>query len=239
MAAARQPVEDTGTSAPGQSAGQSAVDHHRDLGGDEVLTEIQKQLASYFGIRGELKLSFAENWKSLRLPDKDFDLSLIDYPPQGVTNSFGTKFKITSGGTPVGEWQVGLHAQLWQSVWVTHERLDRGQALDRSLLNRQKIDVLREQETFLSDDIDPGAYDVLQSIGPGKAIAKRDVIERPLIHKGDVVEVVARHGLLDIHMKALALEDGGFNALIKLRNLDSSKDFSAQILNENQVKVQF
>jgi flagella basal body P-ring formation protein FlgA len=40
-------------------------------------------------------------------------------------------------------------------------------------------------------------------------------------------------------MKALALEDGGINALIKMRNLDSNKEFDAQILNENEVKVHF
>jgi len=75
------------------------------------------------------------------------------------------------------------------------------------------------KQTLLSDDIDPEGYDVAQGIGPGLAISKQDVIERPVIHRGDVVEVTATEGLLDIHMKALALEDGGVNALIKLRNL--------------------
>ena len=238
IASAPQAAVAPAAAVPDRSVSQVA-DHHRDLSGDEVLAEIQKQLASYFGIKGDLKLSFTSTWKSLRLPDKDFDLGLIDYPPDGVTGSFGIKFKITSGGAPAGEWQVSLRAQLWQSVWVAQERLDRGQVLDRSMLRTQKMDVLREQQTLLSEDVDPAAYDVAQSIGPGRAIGKKDIVERPLVHKGAVVEVVASHGLLDIHMKALALEDGGLNALIKLRNLDSNKDFSAQILNENQVKVQF
>lgn len=222
-----------------QAASPAAADTHRDLAGDEVLGEIQKQLVTYFGIKGDLKLSFVNDWRPVRMPAKDFELTLIDYPAQGVTASLTLRFKITSGGVPVGEWQSGLRAQLWQSVWVTQGRLDRGQPLDPAMLTAQKIDVLREQQTFLSDDVDPSGYDVAQGIGAGKPVGKQDVIERPLVHRGDVVEVIATEGLLDIHMKALALEDGGRNALIKMRNLDSSKNFNAQILNENEVKVHF
>jgi len=194
---------------------------------------------AYFGLKGDLKLSLLRDWRPIRLTARDFDLTITDYPSDGVTSSFTLKVRIASGGVLVGEWQLGVRAQLWQSVWVTQGRLDRGQSLDRSVLNSQKIDVLREKQTLLSDEVDPTGYDVAQGIGPGLPVPKQAVIERPLIHKGDVVEVVAAQGLLDIHMKALALEDGGPNALIRMRNLDSSKDFNAQILNENEVKVHF
>jgi flagella basal body P-ring formation protein FlgA len=173
------------------------------------------------------------------LPGKDCDITLTDYPADGVTSAFNVTFKVVSGGIQVGEWQIDLRAQLWQSVWVTQSRLERGQSLDRSMLNDQKIDALRNPQTYLCDDVDPDGYDVAQGVGAGVPIAKEDVIERPVIHRGDVVDVIATEGLLDIRMKALALEDGGINALIKLRNLDSNKEFDAQILNENEVRVHF
>jgi flagella basal body P-ring formation protein FlgA len=40
-------------------------------------------------------------------------------------------------------------------------------------------------------------------------------------------------------MKALALENGTAGALIKLRNLESHKEFNGQIINESKVQVQF
>jgi flagella basal body P-ring formation protein FlgA len=212
---------------------------HLTLTGDDLVNELQKQLVSYFGIKGDLKLSLISPWTTIQLPGKDCNITLTDYPPNGVSGNFTLRFKITSGALQVGEWQLGLRAQLWQSVWVTQGRLDRGQPLDRTLLNSQKVDVLRDKRTLLSDDTDPDGYDVAQGIGPGQPISKQDVVDRPLIHRGDVVEVVAVQGLLDIHMKALAMEDGGANAIIKMRNLDSSKDFNAQILNEDEVKVHF
>jgi flagella basal body P-ring formation protein FlgA len=221
------------------AAADPAAQKHLVLTGDQIVTEVQKQLIAYFGVKGDLKLSFMNDWNPITLPGKDFILTLTDYPPNGVSSTFGVRFKISSGGATVGEWQVGFRAQLWQSVWVSTTHLDRGQSLDRSMISSQKIDVLREAQTLLSDDVDPDGYDVTQTIGPGCPISKQDVVERPVIHRGDVVDVVAVQGPLNIHMRALALEDGGLHALIRMRNLDSSKDFHAQIMNENEVTVHF
>jgi len=222
-----------------QQAAQPAAQAPNQLTADALLNDLQKQLVSYFGLKGDLKLTIGQSWRPLPLPGKDFQITLTDYPSEGVTNSFAVRFKVKSGGVDVGEYQVAVRAQMWETVWVTQGQMDKGQALDASLLNVEKIDALRDRATFLSADMDPSGYDVAQGIGAGRPIAKQDVIERPIIHRGDVVEVVATHGMLDIRMKALALEDGGMNALIKLKNLDSNKAFTAQILNENEVKVQF
>lgn len=211
----------------------------RVLSGDDVLRVLEKQLSAYFSLKGDLKLGLVRDWKPMKLPADDFDIAITDYPPEGVTSSFLIRCKISSGGQPVGEWQLPLRAQLWQEVWVSQGRLERGQALDRSALNVQKVDALHDKQTFLDTEADPAAYDVVQGLAAGRPISKHDVIERPLIHKGDVVEVVALQGALSIRMKALALESGGSNDLIKMRNLDSLKVFNAQIINENQVKVHF
>ena len=45
--------------------------------------------------------------------------------------------------------------------------------------------------------------------------------------------------MLAISMKALAMENGAKGDLIKLRNLESRKEFSGQILNENRVQIHF
>lgn len=209
------------------------------LSEDEVTAEIARQLVSYFGVKGDLKLSFLRGWSPVQLPGKDFVLTITGYPPQGVASTFGLRFRVTSGKEQVGEWEEGFAAQLWQSIWVTQGRLERGQAVDRNALTTQKIDVLQARETLISDDVDPDGLDAAQSIAAGTPLNTQEVAERPMIHRGDVVDVVAVQGPLDIHMKAQALEDGAKHALIRMRNLDSSKEFSAQIMNENEVTVHF
>lgn len=209
------------------------------LTGDDLLPIFEKQLAEHFAINGVLKVGLVRPWQTMKLPDEDFELTITDFPGEGVSSSFFVRCKIVSGGVKLGEWQVALRAQLWQEVWVATGRIDRGQALDRSILTAQKVDVLRERETLLAADIDPTLYEIVQGVGSGRAVAKRDVVERPIVRKGQVIEVTASQGLLAVSMKAQALESGVANALIKMRNLESRKEFTAQIINESHVQVHF
>jgi flagella basal body P-ring formation protein FlgA len=68
---------------------------------------------------------------------------------------------------------------------------------------------------------------------------KRDVVEKPVIRKNQIVEVVANRGALTITMKAQALESGAVKALIRMRNLDSKREFNAQVIDETRANVVF
>ncbi len=224
---------------PAQPPEPSATPAAHTVTGDDLLALLQKRLTEHFAINGELKLGFVRPWQTVKLPDAEFDVTITQFPPDGVSGSFLVRCKIVSAAQTVGEWQIPLRAQIWQEVWVASGRLDRGQALDRTLLSAQKVDVLRDRESLISTSVDPAVYETAQSIPAGRALMKRDIIERPVIRKGQVVEVVASQGLLAVSMKAQALESGIANALIKMRNLESRKEFTAQILNEGQVRVHF
>ena len=209
------------------------------LGADAFVAEIEKELSARLSLNGELKLTLAQPWKALKLPASDFAVVISGTPAGGIAGTFIIRAKITSGGESVGDVQVSLRAQLWQEVWTATNRLERGQPLDRSLLTTTKVDVLREHQPPLLADVDPSTLEVAQTVGASRPLTRRDVIERPLVRRGQVVEVVAQQGLLAISMKGLALESGARGELIKLRNLESHKEFSAQILNENKVQVHF
>ncbi len=205
----------------------------------DLLERLEKQIADHYSTKGDLKLDFARPWQPVKIPGGDYDVTVSDYPGEGLGAAFLIRCKVISGGQPVGEWQLGLRAQLWQEVWGTTNPLDRGQALDRSLLAVQKVDVLRDKQPYLEADADPALYDAAQGIPAGRPIIKNNVMAHPLIRKGQLVEAVMQNGVLKIRMKALALEDGSANDVIKMRNIESHNEFNAKIINENQVQVQF
>lgn len=211
----------------------------RFLKSQEVLTLLGKQISDYYSLKGTFKLDFARPWQPLKLPGDSYEIVITDYPGNGVGSSFLLGCKVVSEGETVSEFQLSLRAQLWQEVWGALSKLDRGLALDSTKVAIQKVDVLREKQSYLPSNADPAVYDMAQGVAAGRPLTMRDVIERPLVHKGQVVEVIARQGTFNIRMKALALEDGAGSAIIKMRNLDSRKDFNAQIINENQVAVHF
>jgi flagella basal body P-ring formation protein FlgA len=76
-------------------------------------------------------------------------------------------------------------------------------------------------------------------VNAGRVLTWRDITRRPLVRKGDVVEVSAGDGQLLITMKALAMENGAQGDTVTVRNPVSRKDFAAMVVDENRVQVRF
>jgi flagellar basal body P-ring formation protein FlgA len=209
------------------------------LTGAGVVAELEKELGTRLSLNGELKLELVSQWQTLKLSSPSFIVQLTDLPPGGLSRSFGLRFKIVSGADTFGPFQVFVRAQLWQEVWVAATRLERGQALDRTQVTPQKVDIFQERLPLISTAVDPGTLELTASVSAGRTLSRMEAIGRPLIRKGQFVEAVAQHGAMSISMKALALENGAAGDLIRLRNVESRKDFNAQVLNENKVQVRF
>jgi flagella basal body P-ring formation protein FlgA len=111
--------------------------------------------------------------------------------------------------------------------------------LDSSLLTQKRLDVLREFVTPLTVDQDLQGFEVNQTVQSGRPITRREIVEKTVVRKGQLVDAVASEGGLNIRMRAIAVEGGPAGAVIRVRNIDSQKEFVAQVLNENQVQVRF
>lgn len=209
------------------------------LGPEALVAELEKQAAKHFAVDGELKLSIARAWPALRLPEADWILSVTEWPAGGLATAFVVRVKIASGDETVIDGQIPLRAQLWQEVWFVSNQLDRGQPLDRGSLTIQKADVLPERTPLIPATIDPATLELSKTVTPGRALTRRDVATRPLIRKGQLVEVFAKSGAFGVRMKALALENGAVGDLITLRNVESRKEFNGHVTHDSKVQIQF
>jgi flagella basal body P-ring formation protein FlgA len=147
--------------------------------------------------------------------------------------------RVVSDGKIVGEWPMQVRVELWQDVWVSTQRIDRGMVLESGLLSQKRLDVLREFVTPLTVDQDLQGFEVNQTVQSGRPITRREIVEKTVVKKGQLVDAVASEGGLNIRMRAMAMEAGPAGAVIRVRNIDSQKEFVAQVLNENQVQVRF
>lgn len=207
--------------------------------GEDLLRELRAQITSHFSPNGELALELMYKWKTINLPAADAAVVVSDYPREGITSSFLVRCTIVSGGQTFGEWRIGLRARLMREIWVASARLERGQSLEPSMVTAQKVDVLLNRDALLGSDTNPSEYELAQTVSVGQPLTKRDVVEKPLVRKNQIVEVVANRRAIAISMKAQALENGAARAVIKMRNLDSHKEFNAQVVDENHVHVIF
>lgn len=240
-------AEESEDSASGRGSSRSAKSPRgTDIAGElKELTEvqlveaIQRDLLRRFPSLGDLKVQLTRPWRSLPLSNPDFFAECLQLPGSGLNSNMNFAVRVVSGGKILGEWPVSARVELWQEVWVSSQRLDKGQVLDRGMLNSVKLDVLREFVPPLTVDQDYLGYELSQPLQPGRPLTRRDIVERTVIKRGQIVEAVASEGPIKIRMRALAMEAGPAGAVIRVRNVDSQKEFVAQVLNENQVQVRF
>jgi flagella basal body P-ring formation protein FlgA len=102
----------------------------------------------------------------------------------------------------------------------------------------RRVDTLREREALCASD-SAGELTLLRSIPAGRMLSWRDVARRALVRKGEVIEVAAVDGALSVSMKALAMENGSAGEMVRVRNLESKKEFTAQVVSENRAQVRF
>jgi flagella basal body P-ring formation protein FlgA len=113
-----------------------------------------------------------------------------------------------------------------------------GQAFDPARLELQRCDLLRERDA-LPASISDRDYLFARAVPAGRTLVWRDLTRRPLVRKGDTVEVSAVEGSLTVTIHALATQNGGRGDLVLVRNLESKKEFTAVVVDENRVQVRF
>jgi flagella basal body P-ring formation protein FlgA len=206
----------------------------------DLVAVLERELTTQLGLVGDLRVSLTRSWAPLRLGQDDrWDVRIVQLPAGGLTSTFLLRFQIESEGRVLGDWQMMLRAQLWKPVWVAERRLDRGQSLDGGACIQQAVDVLREKQSFVPAETDLAMYELVQTVGQERPLSWRDISLRPLVRKGQIVDVTFQDGGMNIAMKAMAMSSGGAGDSVVVRNMDSRKDFTARVLRPNTVQVSF
>jgi len=203
----------------------------------DLLEEIERQVAERLQVPGRLRLIPTTSLP--RLPDETEkpEVVIVDYPPRLTSNHMFVRFRLLSGGEVVGNYAMSFKAQAMVDVWVPNRRLNPGEKLSAEDLSVREIDLAREPKAVPVGKIDLNSYEVVRPVVPDQPLEWTDLAPRSLVRKGDLVEVVAQDGMLSITMKGLATRSGALGEFVTVRNLESKREFSAEVIDENRVRV--
>ncbi|HYP18322.1 MAG TPA: flagellar basal body P-ring formation chaperone FlgA [Opitutus sp.] len=202
-----------------------------------LIGELSRHLSRHFNLEGELQLEFIRPWSPpSRLADT-WSVEMLEFPSV-ASSSMLVRCRVLADGVAAAEWTLVLRATLWRDVWVARQPIPHGSTFDASLLEVRRVDLLRERDALPAAVGDRG-YSMARSVTAGRMLTWHDIQRRPLVKKGNVVEVSAAHGQLVITMKALAMENGAAGDTVTVRNPESRKDFAAKVVDENRVQVHF
>jgi flagella basal body P-ring formation protein FlgA len=109
---------------------------------------------------------------------------------------------------------------------------------DPSALEAHRIDTFRERNALPASEGN-ASYIFARQVPADRLLSWNDIARRPLVRKGEMVDVVASEGMLFVSLRALALENGAQGQMVVVRNVDTRKDISGVVVADDRVEVSF
>ncbi len=209
------------------------------IGPFDLKESLEMALEDRLQLEGEVTIVPLRELPDLSDYGKPFSVTLITSPARLSRNSMLLRFQLENELGVVGDWAVPFQARLNRDVWYVKAHLRKGDIATPSDFEIRQIDLLREPDSVPASRETLARHEYSRNLTPGRPLVWRDLAERSLISKGEMVEVVANKGLLAISTRAISRQDGVQGDIIVLRNLDSSREFSARVVSENKVEVTF
>ncbi len=204
---------------------------------EHFLALLTRDLTAHFNLEGELQLELLRDWAPPARVSPSWQIAVLEYPTM-PSSSMLVRCRIAAGSAVVGETSFVLRAALWRDAWATRQPLTVGTTFDVAMLEARRVDLFRERDV-LPAAVGDRTFIFARAVPAGRLLTWHDIARRPLVKKGEMVEVSAADGLLVVTMKALAMENGAQGDTVTVRNPESQKNFAAVVIDENHVQVRF
>ena len=116
-----------------------------------------------------------------------------------------------------------VYIELEQLVPVAKQQLNKGDAIDSTLIEFRWVDVTRFKGAFIEDlsSLENKAVDRI--IRKGQGILKTDIIEAPIVTAGDYVNLIYRQNGINVMIPCIARQSRAVGEEIKLMNKETGK----------------
>jgi flagella basal body P-ring formation protein FlgA len=202
-----------------------------------VVDTIRTELVSHFNLMGDLKVEITGPWQVPQTLASSWQVEVMDFPSI-ATSSMAIHCHFIADGTSAGDAMIVVHSTLWRDAWFARQPIASGTTFDATCLESHRVDALKDRDA-LPSNVGDDAFVIAVTIPAGRGLTWHDVARRPLVRKGEMVEVTASEGGLTVNMKGVALESGARGDVVNIRNTESLKTIPAVVVADNHVQVHF
>jgi flagella basal body P-ring formation protein FlgA len=187
--------------------------------------------------KGELELRFTRAWQPITVPDEPITLKVLELPTAGVTPNCIIRFELSTATRVLGVYQMPVAAQVWREIWVARSPLKRGELLATCDRTKERRDVLLLRDAVVADDADGAMIELAENLSAGAPLVQRSVKLRTLVRRGQTAEALVRDDALTVSLKVEVLEDGVLGQQVRVRNLQSKREFRGKVQDEKTILV--
>lgn len=201
---------------------------------DFWLVTLSALLTERYNAKGTLVL----NWNRPRpaLAPADADLEVTDAPTELAPQLLLGVVATSATGIRTRHTLV-LRAELWRDGAALRLPATIGSPLRSDDLELRRYDALRERDVLVIEE--DSELDFARAVPAGRLLTSRDVLRRPLVRRGQPIDVVASDGTLTVSLRAIALHDAARGEPVRVRNPDSRREFIANVTGLSVAAIRF
>lgn len=209
------------------------------LGEAQLLEALQDDIADRLEPDDAVRLSLRAKWQPVRIAQ---DADLLIYTDETFTpDSRGNWFPqvvLKVDGEIQEQWRLPLLVSLFRPVHMTARRLDKGESPTDNAIQSVTCDIYKKRGMPIPASADLTGYELTRTLAEGQMLSWSDLVRRPDVRRGEMVNVSLERGALTINMQAQCLADAVIGEPVALRNLRSRQQFSGLVVGANLVRIQ-
>lgn len=204
---------------------------------------IEKLIADYLeakrGFLPQAKVSFkVQRFPApFTLPRGTLTTEIIPSDPQILASRrLSILFRID--GATVENLSIGGKMEAIAPVIVAATDLERGSLLTSQDLNRVEMDIVALRNPCFEVDELVGKK-LKRSLRQGTPLDRNSVEFPPMVARGEMVNILLRHGAMELTARGEARQDGQEGETIRVRNTNSQRDILGRVIAPGTIEVEY
>lgn len=154
-----------------------------------------------------------------------------------LQNKFSCKVEIFADGKPFAQTTISGKFYVLGDIYVPAKNIDKGEIITPDMLKTIQVRMNRIKPMFVVDLDKLVNKEAKKYLKAGKIITDRDIGEKILIHKNDLITVIYQTKKMQITARGQARRDGAKGDKIEVENTKSKKILIGQVVDADTVKV--
>ncbi|SHI51808.1 flagellar basal body P-ring formation chaperone FlgA [Propionispora hippei] len=159
--------------------------------------------------------------------------------PYGVRFNFPTVVYavVTLNGQAYTKVSLSLDVRLFQDVVVAARSLAANELIAPDSIKYERMDIGRLSQGYMTNLVDVAGMQARRTISPGTPLNKYMLAQPEVIKRGAMVSILVRMGDMEVMATGEAMQNGSVGDIIRVRNVNSKKVVTAQVLDGTSVLI--
>lgn len=200
---------------------------------NEVQTFLQTHYGALDTARVEVKVSTLDPRLALAPCDGGFSMQVNDPSNSGGSITVHTRCQGSQ------DWSLYVPAQvaLFRPMAVASRNLQRGDVIENSDISIETVNTSQLRQGYLQDNHNILGKELQRPLNKGEAFRSSLLNSPMVIKRGDEVSIEVQAGLIAVTSSGTAMANGRVGQRIRVRNSQSDRIVSAEVVDAGKVKT--